>query len=229
MPIGTLVNVLAIIVGSLIGTLFNKSLSERMRTIVFQGLGLCVIIIGIQMALTVQELLILVFSILLGAVTGEALNLERQLERIGGGLKKRFGSEDSRFTDGFVTASLIFCVGSMAVLGALDDGIRGDHTILFTKSVLDGVACIPLASTFGIGVAFSALPILIYQGGITLLASQAQSFFTPEILGQITAVGGVLILGIGINLLGLMRVRVTNMLPALGYAVLLHLATTVIS
>jgi uncharacterized protein len=220
LPIGTLVNVLAIIAGSLIGTLFNRSIPERMRVIVFQALGLCVLLIGMQMALKAEGLIALVFSVLLGAVTGEFLELERRLEQVGGWLKQRFGSTDSRFTDGFVTASLIFCVGSMAVLGALDDGIRGDHTILFTKSILDGVACIPLASTYGIGVAFSALPILLYQGGITLLASQAQNFFTTGIILQMTAVGGLLIMGIGINLLGFTRLKITNMLPALAYAVL---------
>jgi uncharacterized protein len=220
LPIGTLVNVLAIVAGSLIGTLFHRSIPERMRLIVFQGLGLCVLLIGMQMALKTEGLIALVFSLLLGAVTGELLDLEKRLEQVGGRLKRRFGSNDNRFTDGFVTASLIFCVGSMAVLGSLDDGIRGDHTILFTKSILDGVASIPLASTYGIGVAFSALPILLYQGGITLAAAQAQGFFTSEIVLQMTAVGGLLIMGIGINLLGIIRLKITNMLPALGFAIL---------
>ncbi|MFW6323563.1 MAG: DUF554 domain-containing protein [Desulfovibrionales bacterium] len=220
MPTGTLVNVLAIIAGSLLGTLFNKNLPEKLRVIVFQGLGLCVLVIGLEMALKVEGLVALIFSILLGGLVGEILDLEKWLERAGGYLKARFGSNDGRFTDGFVTASLIFCVGSMAVIGALDDGIRNDPTLLYTKSVLDGVACIPLASTFGIGVAFSALPLFLYQGGITLLASQAQTFFTDAIILQLTAVGGVLIMGIGINLLGFTRIKVTNMLPALLFAVL---------
>jgi uncharacterized protein len=220
LPIGTLVNVLAIVAGSLIGTLFHRSFPERMRLIVFQGLGLCVLLIGMQMALKAEGLIALVFSLLLGAVAGEMLDLEKRLEQVGGRLKRRFGSNDNRFTDGFVTASLIFCVGSMAVLGSLDDGIRGDHTILFTKSILDGVASIPLASTYGIGVAFSALPILLYQGGITMAAAQAQGFFTNEIILQMTAVGGLLIMGIGINLLGIIRLKITNMLPALAFAIL---------
>jgi uncharacterized protein len=220
LPIGTLVNVLAIVAGSLIGILFNKSIPERMRVIVFQALGLCVLLIGMQMALQAEGLIALLFSLLLGAVTGEWLDLEKRLEQVGGRLKQRFGSSDSRFTDGFVTSSLIFCVGSMAVVGALDDGIRGDSTILFTKSILDGVASIPLASIYGIGVAFSALPILLYQGSITIVASQAQSFFTGEIVLQMTAVGGLLIMGIGVNLLGIMRLKITNMLPALAFAAL---------
>jgi uncharacterized protein len=220
LPIGTLVNVLAIVAGSLIGILFNKSIPERMRVIVFQALGLCVLLIGMQMALQAGGLIALLFSLLLGAVTGEWLDLEKRLEQVGGRLKQRFGSSDSRFTDGFVTSSLIFCVGSMAVVGALDDGIRGDSTILFTKSILDGVASIPLASIYGIGVAFSALPILLYQGSITIVASQAQSFFTGEIVLQMTAVGGLLIMGIGVNLLGIMRLKITNMLPALAFAAL---------
>ena len=206
------------------GALLGRGFPERLRTIVFQSLGLCVMLIGLSMALEFTNLIRLVFSMLLGAVCGEALNLERMLERTGVALKKRFGGrEDSRFVDGFVTASLIYCVGSMAVLGSLDDGLRGDHTLLFTKSILDGVASIPLAATYGIGVAFSVLPVLLYQGAITLAASQAQGFFTPEMLAQMTAAGGLLILGIGINLLGLMRIRVTNMLPALVFAVLFSL------
>lgn len=217
-PIGTLVNALSIVGGGLVGILFHRSIPERLRSILFHGLGLCVMVIGLSMALKVQNLLAMIGSLLLGAVLGEWLDLERILEKLGEKLKKKVASKDSRFTDGFVTASLIFCVGSMAVIGSLDDGIRGDHTVLFTKSLLDGIASIPLAATYGIGVAFSALPILIYQGGITLLASQAQSLISPLMLQQITAVGGVLILGIGINLLGFIRIKVTNMLPALAFA-----------
>ncbi|MFW6005326.1 MAG: DUF554 domain-containing protein, partial [Desulfonatronovibrionaceae bacterium] len=158
-------------------------------------------------------------SMLLGGVTGELLKLDRKMTDFGNWLKARIKSRDAGFTDGFVTASLIFCIGSMAILGSIDEGIRGDRTILLTKSILDGFICIPLASTYGIGVMFSALPILIYQGGITIAASESQAFFTPAIIAQITSVGGMLIMGIGLTLLDIKKINVTNLLPAIVYAV----------
>jgi uncharacterized protein len=220
MPIATLINAAAIILGSLIGVLLGRNFPDRVRDIVYQGIGLCVLVIGLDMAMQYGSIILVVFSVLLGAVTGELLKLDQKMTSFGDWLKGRIKSKDARFTDGFVTASLIFCIGSMAILGSIDEGIRGDRTILLTKSILDGFICIPLAATYGIGVLFSALPIILYQGSITIAASQSQAFFSPEIITQITSVGGLLIMGIGLTLLDIRRVNVTNLLPSLVYVVL---------
>lgn len=220
MPIGTLINAGAIILGSLLGLMLGGRFSDRYRTLVYHSIGLCVLVIGLHMALSFNNVLILVFSMLCGALCGQLVGLDDRLTAAGNALKHRLGSKDARFTDGFVTASLLFCIGSMAILGSIDEGIRGDRTILLTKSILDGFICIPLASTYGVGVLFSFVSILLYQGGITLLAGQAQGFFTDPLINQLTSTGGLLIMGIGINLLELKTVNVTNMLPSLLFAIL---------
>lgn len=220
MPIATLVNAAAIILGSLMGVLLGRNFPDRVRNIVYQGIGLCVLAIGVDMTLQYDNIILVVFSVLLGAVTGELLKLDQKMTSLGDWLKTRIKSKDARFTDGFVTASLIFCIGSMAILGSIDEGIRGDRTVLLTKSILDGFISIPLAATYGIGVLFSALPILLYQGSITIAASQSQAFFSPEIITQITSVGGLLIMGIGLSLLDVKKINVTNLLPSIVYVVL---------
>jgi uncharacterized protein len=220
MPIATLVNAAAIILGSLMGVFLGRNFPDRVRSIVYQGIGLCVLAIGLDMSLRYDNIIVVVFSVLLGAVTGELLKLDEKMTSLGDWLKTRIKSKDARFTDGFVTASLIFCIGSMAILGSIDEGIRGDRTVLLTKSILDGFISIPLAATYGIGVLFSALPILLYQGSITIAASQSQAFFSSEIITQITSVGGLLIMGIGLSLLDVKKINVTNLLPSIVYVVL---------
>ncbi len=220
-PIGTIANAAAIIAGSLVGLAMHGRFPEPVRRIVFQGLGLAVLIIGLQMALKMDRPLVVVFSLVLGGIAGELLRIEDRLESLGGRLRGVIRSRNALFTDGFVSATLIFCVGSMAILGSLDDGLRGDPTVLYTKATLDGFASITLASTYGVGVMFSALPILLYQGAMTLAAGSLRGVVTPELLTQITATGGMLIFGIGVNLLDLTRVRVGNFLPALVFAALL--------
>jgi hypothetical protein len=219
-PVGTLVNVAAIIIGSLLGMILHDRLPLRVKSIVFQGLGLCVLVVGMQMALTMSEPLIVIFSVLLGGITGAAIRLEQGFARLGDWLKSRVKSKNTSFTEGMITASLIYCIGSMAILGSFDEGLRGDPTILFTKSMLDGFASIALAATYGLGVLFSAIPVFIYQFSLTLLAASAQDFFTGAMIAQLTATGGVLILGIGINLLELKQIPLSNLLPALVFAVL---------
>ena len=222
-PTGSLVNAAAIIAGSLIGVLLHGRFPERVRTIVFQGLGLCVLLIGIQMALKVDNILILIFSVLLGGIIGELLNLEGLFERLATRFKALVRSKDTGFTDGLITASLIFCIGAMAIIGSFDEGIRGDATVLYTKSILDGFASVALASTYGLGVLFSFLPVLLYQGGLTLFAGFFQQHFSPQLIAQLTSTGGVLILGIGFTLLDIKRVRLSNLLPALLVVVVLTL------
>jgi len=221
MPIGTFANVIAVIIGSLIGLLLHKRFPEKIKLIVFQAIGLGTIIIGIQMALKVEDLLVLIFSLLIGGIIGQIIDLEKHFEKLGNVVKNKIKSNNENFVEGLITAFLIFCIGSMTIIGAIDEGIRHDHSLLFTKSILDGFTSVALASTYGIGVLFSIIPLLIYQGGITFLAMQFQNFFSETLINQLTAVGGVLILGIGINLLEIQKIKITNLLPALVVVIIL--------
>ncbi len=221
LPIGTIVNIAAVILGGTIGLVAHGRMPDRVRTIVFQGLGLCTLIIGMQMALKVENPLVLIFSVVLGAIAGEVMNLEDRFMAVADKLKKKVGSKSDHFTDGMVTAFLIFCVGPLTILGAFDEGLRGDPALLLTKSMLDGFASIALASTFGLGVLFSIIPLAIYQLGLTFFASALQTVFSDPVVTALTATGGTLILGIGINLLELARIRLSNLLPALVIVVLL--------
>lgn len=221
MPIGTFINIVAVLIGGVVGLLLNKNFPQKVQQIVFQGIGLCTLLIGMQMALQVKDPLILIFSILIGGIFGEIARLEERIETLSTMLKKSVGSRDEGFTQGLVTAFLIFCIGSMTIVGALNEGISGDRSLLLTKSVLDGFTAIALASTYGLGVLFSVIPMLIFQGGLTLFASQFGGLFGQTLLLQLTATGGILILGIGINLLELKRIKVVNLLPSLLIAILL--------
>ena len=221
MFLGTIVNVLAVALGSLIGLFFRKNFPESLRKILFQGLGLCTLAVGITMILKVENLITVIFSVVLGGITGELLKLQECFDGFGNWLKKRLKSDNEKFTEGLVSAFLIFCVGAMTIMGAMDEGLRGNHTLLFTKSMLDGFTSIALAATFGSGVFFSTIPLLVYQGALTLFASWAQGFFTEAIVHQLTSVGGVLVLGIGINLLEIQKIKVTNLLPSLVFIVIL--------
>ena len=220
-PLGSIVNALAIIGGSLVGCWLQSRFPERIRAIVFQGLGLCVLLIGFQMALKVENILIVIFAVLLGGITGELLRMDTLFERIGNRFKKLIKSKNAKFTDGLITASLIYCIGAMAIIGSLEEGIRGNPTILYTKSILDGFASIALAATYGSGVLFSFLPVLVYQGAMTIGASFFQQYFSDMMIAQVTACGGLLIIGIGINLLELAEIRLANLLPALAYVIVL--------
>ena len=229
MPLtGTLINVAAVLVGTLIGTLLGDRLPERVRETVMHALGLVVLVVGMDGALTAfrpplstltrGSVLIVLGSVLVGGVLGELLRIEDRLNSLGDALKRRFAGgheHQARFTEGFVIASLVFCVGPLAILGSIQDGLSGDFQLLAIKSLLDGFAALAFASALGWGVGFSALVVLVYQGAITLGASAVASAFTPEIVAGITATGGILILGIGLRLLELKQVRIGNLLPAL--------------
>jgi len=215
---GTFVNTGAVVAGSLLGVMIGKRLPDRIKTIVMQALGLSVILIGLQMALSGTRPLLVIGSILLGAVTGELLDIEGRIAAIGEWLKRRFRSESSTFVQGFVTASVLYCTGAMVIVGSIRDGTVGDPSILYVKSLLDGVASIAFASSLGLGVAFSALSVFAVQGAITLLASQLIFLQNPGVIESVTATGGLLILGIGVNILEIKQIRVGNLVPALVYA-----------
>jgi uncharacterized membrane protein YqgA involved in biofilm formation len=216
--LGTLVNVAAVIVGSLIGRWAGRFLSLQLRQTLMAGLGLAVLLIGLQLALKSQQLMIVIGSLILGGLIGELLGIERRLETFGLGLQKRFSSLGT-IAEGFVTSSLLFCVGAMAIMGALQDGLGGKPTILYAKAALDGVAAIALTSTMGIGVLFSIVPLFLYQGSITLVAELAQTVLTEPVIVEMNAVGGLLIVAISFDLMGLKRLPVGNLLPAIFVAI----------
>lgn len=218
---GTIVNAVAIIIGGLLGLLFRKGFPERIAQTTLQVLGLFTLVIGLGMAIQGQELIMVLISLALGAGLGEWLDIEGRLDRFGSWLEKGLNLTEKSPAKGFIYTSLLFCVGSMAIVGSITDGLKGDHSILVTKALLDGIISIPFAATMGAGVLGSAVPILIYQGGLTLLASKVQFFFTPAMVRELTSVGGVIVIGIGINVLGLQKVRVGNFIPALILIVLI--------
>ncbi len=217
--LGTVVNAGAIILGAIIGAFLRKGIKEGYKDIVMQGLGLVVGLIGIKMALEATNMLIIIFSIVIGGLIGEAVNIDRRLERFGEKLNARFGSGEAEFVQGFVTSSLVYCIGAMAIMGSIESGLTGKHEILFAKSVLDGISAIVFASTMGIGVAFSGLAVFIYQGSITLLAGIVKVFMTDAIIAEMTATGGLLIIAISSSILGIKKFNIANLLPAIFIAV----------
>lgn len=216
---GTIINGLTIILGSILG-LFFSNIQERYKETVIHGVSLVVIIIGLQMALTVDKIIIVLISLLIGALIGEFFNLETKINVFARSLTRPLKTKDNDYiAQAFITATLIFAIGAMAIIGALDSGVRGDHEILITKAIIDGFTALVLTTTLGYGVAFSAIPVIIYQGSIALLATQIEKFVPEYILQglitQITAVGGLLIIAIGFNLLNITKIRISNLLPAL--------------
>jgi uncharacterized protein len=224
MPIGSIVNAATVLLGSTIGMLVRQRLPVRIKGIIFQAVGLATLVLGMQMALQVgDDFLILIFSLILGGILGEAVRLSERMDALGDALKARIRAKDERFTEGLVTAFLIFCVGSMTFVGALNEGLSGDRTLIFSKAILDGFTSMVLASVYGVGVLFSALPLFLVQASLTLLAAQFQTLFPDVLIRQLTAVGGALILGIGFNLLEIKAIKTVNLLPALLVVVILTL------
>jgi uncharacterized membrane protein YqgA involved in biofilm formation len=216
--LGTIVNALAIVAGSLLGLLFGKGIADNYKDIILSGVGLSVMLIGVKSALVSNDLMVVIFSVILGALLGEGLNIEKKLEMFGKFLESKVSakSNDSKsFARGFVTASLVFCVGSMAIVGSLESGLTGNHQTLFAKSVLDGVVSIIFASTMGLGVMFSGVAVFLYQGLITLTAVFMKNFLVPETIEQMTSVGGLLIMAIGFNMLKITTIRVGNLIPGI--------------
>ncbi|MFD2627346.1 DUF554 domain-containing protein [Oceanobacillus kapialis] len=217
---GTLVNGALIIIGSILGLFFTK-IPERYKETVMHGIGLAVLLIGLQMAFSTEVIIIVLLSLLSGAIIGEFLRLEEFLNRLGNWIGSKFTTknEDISVAQGFVTASLIFVIGAMSILGALDSGIRGDHEVLITKGILDGFVALVLTTTLGFGVILSAIPVVLYQGAIALLATQIEKWLPEAFLNgliiELTAVGGLLIVAIGLNLLKIINIRIGNLLPAI--------------
>ena len=217
LPIGTLINMGTVTIGSLIGLYLQGIFPANIQLIIFQAIGLGTLVLGVMMSLKVPEgyLLNFIFSLILGGVVGELLGVQTALKGLGDTIKAVLDITEGAFTEGLITAFLLFCIGSMTFVGAIEEGLEGKRDLLLVKSTLDGISAIAFAATYGIGVLFSILPMLIFQGGITLLARQLQQFFTLTMIAQLSAVGGALIIGIGINILGLGAINVENLLSGL--------------
>ena len=214
--LGVWANFLAVLVGGGLGTLLKGGIPEKYQKTINAGLGLCVLVIGISGAIQTSNMLIVIVSVVLGSLLGELLNIERGLERMGEWAQARLSKGESRFADAFVNTTLLVCVGAMAIVGSLEAGLENDPGTLLAKSALDFVACIIFGSTMGPGVMLAAVPILLYQGGIALLAGLLSGFLSDPLIQEISAVGSVLIIALSLNMLGLGRekLRVGNMLPA---------------
>jgi hypothetical protein len=220
--IGTVVNIILVIIGSLLGLLLKKGIPDNIKKTILVGLGLFSCVLGIKMGIEMQRPLVVILSLICGGVIGEILKIEDFLEGIGARLKRLAKAQgETSFTEGFVTASLLFCVGPMTILGSIQAGLQNRPDLLFIKSLMDGVSSIILASTLGFGVIFSALTVLIIQGGLTLLARQFHFLTNPAYINDFASVGGIMIFAIGIKLLGIKPIKVGNFLPALIIVVLL--------
>ena len=220
-PLGAFYNALFVMAGSTIGLILGARLPERVREIVFQCLGLCTLVIGIKMAMTSTNMLVMIFSLLIGTIIGEICLLEDKLNQFGEWCKKKIKSKNPRFTEGLVSSSLLFCIGAMAILGSFDEGLRGDRTVVLSKSVLDCFASMALARAYGVGVFFSAFFVFAYQGTLIVCASLLQGVLIPPVMTELVAVGGIMIMAISVNLLGIIKIRISNMLPALLVVVVL--------
>lgn len=229
---GTFLNIGTVLLGGTVGLALGSRLPDQMRRTLMGGIGLVTLVVGAQMALSTRNVLIVLFSVLFGGLVGEWLRLEDRLNAVGEWAQRRLGgggASASRITEGFVTASLVFCVGPMTILGAIQDGLLGDYRLLAIKSVLDGFSAMAFAATLGWGVLLSVITLLVYQGGISLAAMMVAGSWTAGVSGEapavveLTATGGVLIIGIGLLLLDIKRLPVANYLPAIGIAPLLVL------
>ena len=223
---GTFLNIAAVLLGSMIGLLFGARIPEKLKSTIIAAMGLFTAAMGLQMFLKTENPLIVLGALLIGTLLGEWWRIEDGLLKLGEVLERKFSREQddgsNKFVRGFLTASLLFCVGPMTILGSIQDGLTGNYELLAVKSVLDGFASIAFASTLGIGVAFSTIIILVYQGGISLLAGQLDALVTPSMMNELTATGGVILVGLAISsLLEIKKIRVGNMLPALAIAPLI--------
>ncbi|EOD00171.1 DUF554 domain-containing protein [Caldisalinibacter kiritimatiensis] len=223
--LGTIVNSIAIIIGGIIGYFLKHGIKDKYKETIMQGLGLTVIVIGLMGALKSENVLLVIISIVIGSVIGEAMSIEYNLDRLGNWIEGKVGKTNTNFSKGFVTASLVYCIGAMAIVGALESGLTGNHQTLFVKSILDGISSIIFASTLGIGVIFSSISVFIYQGMITITASLVKTILVDSVIIEMSAVGGILIMGIGINILEIKKIKIGNMLPAVFIPLIYHVVT----
>lgn len=219
---GVFVNVATVLLGSFLGLVFKKGISKRFTDAVMTGIGLCTILIGVQGMLKGENVLVAIVSMVLGAIVGTAVDIDKRLNGAGDFLSKKLKKDDSSdkvsLAEGFVTASLLFCVGAMTIVGSLNSGLKGDHSMIYTKSLLDFFSSMMLSASLGIGVPFAAIFVLVFQGGIVLLAGVLEPLLSASAIAEITCVGSLMILALGLNLTGIGKFKVANYLPALLFA-----------
>ena len=213
--IGTIANAFAIIAGGILGLLFKNAIPEKISEALLKATGLAVIAIGINLMLAGENFTLLIISMVIGTIIGEAIDIEKNLDKFGAFIESKMKNKESNVALGFVTCTLVYCVGSMAIVGSIQSGLTGNHEILFSKAVLDGITAVTFAATMGAGVVLSGISVLVYQGAITMLASLMQSLLGTVVVNEMTAIGGVIIMGIGLNFLIANRMRVGNLLPSI--------------
>lgn len=228
--LGTIVNTVAIVVGSLLGLLLKGGIPQRFNDMIMKALGLSVLYIGISGSLKSTDTLLLILSLIIGAIIGELLDIDKWLNNLGQTIENRFKklNKGGSIAEGFVSASLLFCIGSMAIVGSIQSGLEGNHEMLYVKSMLDGITSIIYASSMGIGVIFSAVAVFLYQGAITLAAGFLGSVLLEGQIANITGIGSILIMGLGFNLLGLAKIKVANFLPAIFIPIIYYIVISFI-
>jgi len=221
--LGAAANALGIFAGGIIGIFMKKELPKRFGDSVMYALGLFTFGLGITFFIKSEEVMVLILSLVLGTLIGELIDIEKRLENLGNSLQSRFKGAKGRFSEGFVTASLLFCVGSMAIMGSLQSGLAGNHQVLFAKTIMDTVAAIIFTAAMGFGVALSSVPVLLYEGGLTLAASAVAPYLGDAVVNEMTAVGGVLLIGLALSILDIKKIRVGNMLPGIFLPIIIML------
>ena len=220
---GTIFNTLAIIAGAMIGVIAKKAIPQRMGDLVMSAIPIVVMVLGVQFGIASSNILIVIVSLVVGGIIGEWIDIDRRLDDFGVRIQSRMKGGDSNFSAAFVSTTLIYCVGSMAILGSIESGINGNHTILYTKSLMDGISAIFFASTLGAGVIFSGISVFIYQGILTVLAGYIGPYLSPEVVTEMSASGGILLIALSFTILGIKKIKVANLLPAIFLPVILML------
>lgn len=223
--LGTIVNTISIIIGALIGLIAKGRISKNINETIMNGLALCVVYIGISGALKGNDTMVIIISIALGGLIGEIIDIDKKLESFGDKIEKKFNKNNGNISisQGFVSATLLFCIGAMAIVGSLESGLNNNHSTLYAKSLLDGITSIIFTSTMGLGVLLSAFAVFIYQGSITLMAGVLSNFLNDVAINNMTSVGSILIIGLGFNILGVTKIKISNLLPAVIIAVIISL------
>ncbi|GLC31372.1 DUF554 domain-containing protein [Clostridium omnivorum] len=227
--LGTIVNALAILAGSLLGFVLKGGIPERINDTIIKGLSLCVLIIGISGAIKTNNMLLVICSVAIGGLIGEIIDIDKGLKKLGDFIESKLSGKGGKISEGFITASLMYCVGAMAIVGSLESGLSGNHKTLFAKSIIDGISSIMFTSSLGIGVALSAVSVFIYQGIITLSASALQGLLVTSVISEISAVGSLLIVGLAFNMMGVTKIKVANLLPAVLIPIFYQIILNIIS
>ncbi|MGB4438805.1 MAG: DUF554 domain-containing protein [Sedimentibacter sp.] len=221
--LGTIVNSLAIIIGGLIGIVFKNIIPAKLSDSLLKASGLAILAVGIKLSLVGENLTLLIICILIGTLIGELINIEGRLDHLGEIIESKLNNKESNVIAGFISCTLVYCVGSLSILGAIQSGLSGNNEILFSKALLDGIVSISMAVSMGVGVVFSSISVFLYQGTITLLAQSMQSLLSDVVVNEMTAIGGTLIMAIGLNFLEIKRIKVGNMLPAIFLPILYYM------